>query len=244
MKYDRQKAIEAEQKFLKDPNTSTRNNFIIHHQKLIYRVVNKYKTFISLDQYDDLLQEGMIGLIKASQMYSPDKGAFSTYGTFWILSYVQRFIARQRGHDFCISRKIAFSAENLLSEEEKLVKNNLKTRLSFSPKETKGSEEDLFNLEEVIKSNDLSLDDLIDQKYFILKVEQTALDFIKTSSKKEVKKVILYKRILTPAPLTLGQIADLVNISTEGVRINERPILDHLRKKFENTDCPNFLSFS
>jgi RNA polymerase sigma factor (sigma-70 family) len=47
------------------------------NEKLVHHVAKKYK---GLDQYDDLVQEGMIGLIKAIKRFDSSLGyAFSSY---------------------------------------------------------------------------------------------------------------------------------------------------------------------
>lgn len=41
--------------------------------------------------FEDLVQEGNLGLIRAAQLFNPDKGArFSTYATMWIIQFVSR----------------------------------------------------------------------------------------------------------------------------------------------------------
>lgn len=39
--------------------------------------------------YEDALQEAFIGLIVAAEKYDPERGAFSTYATAWIIHYLQ-----------------------------------------------------------------------------------------------------------------------------------------------------------
>lgn len=73
-----------------------RDQIVIHNQRLISSVAKRYVNILpytSLD-FNDLVQEGNLGLIRAIQDYDPDLGyAFSTYATHWIREYIGRCIA-------------------------------------------------------------------------------------------------------------------------------------------------------
>lgn len=46
-------------------------------------------------EYDDLMQEGFLGLCAAVEHFEPDKDAsFLTYAKFWVCQYILRYIAR------------------------------------------------------------------------------------------------------------------------------------------------------
>lgn len=52
--------------------------------------------------FDDLVQEGTIGLWEAWKRFDPDKGAkFSTYATYWIKKYILEAISKEHktSHD-------------------------------------------------------------------------------------------------------------------------------------------------
>lgn len=59
---------------------------------LVYSVIRKYKQF---DNYDDLYQEGMIGLVKAVRKYNPEMSFhFVRYAIWWIKARVMRSIKK------------------------------------------------------------------------------------------------------------------------------------------------------
>lgn len=44
---------------------------------------------------EDLVQEGVFGLIRAIEKYDPERGAFSTYASYWIRQNLQNYYRRQ-----------------------------------------------------------------------------------------------------------------------------------------------------
>jgi RNA polymerase primary sigma factor len=61
---------------------------------LVGFVAHKYKT-VSLS-FEDLMQEGMVGLIKAVDRFDPERGnCFSTYAIYWIRQAISRLIVKQ-----------------------------------------------------------------------------------------------------------------------------------------------------
>lgn len=66
----------------------------LHNQRLVHSVAKKYpQTGMS---YDDLIQHGMTGLIRAVELFDPEQGnKFSTYAMWWIRQSITRGIANE-----------------------------------------------------------------------------------------------------------------------------------------------------
>ncbi|MFC7958864.1 sigma-70 family RNA polymerase sigma factor [Rhodococcoides kroppenstedtii] len=68
--------------------------FFLHNQRLVHSLAKKYpQTGMS---YEDVVQHGMTGLVRAVELFDPEQGnKFSTYATWWIRQAITRGIANE-----------------------------------------------------------------------------------------------------------------------------------------------------
>jgi RNA polymerase primary sigma factor len=79
-------------KAAKAGHQTARKRLIEKNLRLVVSVVKKYRGYGL--PFEDLIQEGNIGLMRAVEKFDPDKGfRLSTYATWWIRQAVQRALA-------------------------------------------------------------------------------------------------------------------------------------------------------
>lgn len=70
-----------------------RNVFVLANLGLVHLLSNQMRR--QGVRYDDLVQEGTLGLIRATETFEPDRGVrFSTYCVYWIRAKIQRYLQR------------------------------------------------------------------------------------------------------------------------------------------------------
>ena len=75
---------------------AARRRLIEHNLRLVVNHAKQYSPFLShlTLAFEDVVQEGMRGLIRATELYDPCRGyRFSTYATWWIRQSMERGIA-------------------------------------------------------------------------------------------------------------------------------------------------------
>lgn len=78
---------------IKDGDLKARNRMIEGNLGLVLQFAWKFDN--NGVDYEDMFQEGVIGLKKAIDGYDPEKGAFSTYAHFWIRQEIVTLMAEQ-----------------------------------------------------------------------------------------------------------------------------------------------------
>ncbi len=79
---------------VKQGDIEARNEFVIRNLQLVVSCAKKY--YIQGTAFEDLIQEGCLGLIRASELYDPQtfNTTFSTYAVQWIRSFLQKLLER------------------------------------------------------------------------------------------------------------------------------------------------------
>jgi DNA-directed RNA polymerase sigma subunit (sigma70/sigma32) len=114
-----------------------RERFILCNLRLVARVARSFTRSAARANIpmEDVLQEGVLGLTRAAEKYSPTCGyKMSTYAFWWIRQAINRYI-ESRGHIIHITfrmRKRVFDVERAMAQGGSV--DDVATRLGISPK--------------------------------------------------------------------------------------------------------------
>src|SRR4028118_1294152 len=142
-----------------------RQRLIEKNLRLVVSVAKKYRGYGL--PFEDLIQEGNIGLMKAVEKYDPERGfRFSTYATWWVRQAVQRAVA-DKGRTIRVPvhmtekiRKASRAYNELSAElEREPVEEEVAGRLGWTVEEVRTTMEampDATSLDQPVGSEDTS----------------------------------------------------------------------------------------
>ena len=231
-----------------DNGIQARDLLIESNLRLVVFVAKKYLGR-GLD-FQDLIQEGNLGLIKAAEKFDHTRGfRFSTYATYWIKQGITRAIA-DKGRTIRIPVHMLEAINKLMKEQRKLAQelrreptdqelaNKLKISIS-KLKEIQTYSQDTISLETSVGDDEESTfgdfvsDDKIDNplEYTIKeKFKDEMNSILKTLSKKEEKIIRLRFGFGEEDKHTLEEIAKIYGVTRERIRQIEFKAMNKLRK--------------
>ncbi|MES2504307.1 MAG: sigma-70 family RNA polymerase sigma factor [Myxococcota bacterium] len=203
-------------------DVDARNALVMANVGLVHMIVGQmlrpgYK-------YEDLLQEGTLGLIRATETFQADRNIrFSTYGVFWIRAKIQRFIQTHEKDD-----KPAMGPPK---EDAAGNKQTIRARTISIDK--------MASAEEGYSVGDTLSSDLENPEEVALRLEKAStIKNILAGIVRELNnphmKVILEKRILAEDPETLEELGASLHISRESCRLLESKMLKLAKEQLVN----------
>lgn len=219
--------------------------------KLVVSIAKRYHGISDLE-FLDLIQEGNIGLMRATESYDYNKGLkFSTYATWWIRQAITRAIA-DKGSLIRVPVHMAEKINNIKKAKDKLEneehkqptidelakatgmkKSEVEQALDFSyikvsldaPASKESEDPDDTALGDFIESDEQTPEDY----YLNTELREIAIKALDTLPERD--KEIMYARFgfETGAPMTLEAIAARYNVTRERIRQIESNSIRRLR---------------
>ena len=205
----------------KRQNIIEMQQIINSHYKMICAIANQYRNLkiIAENKFlmEDLIAEGIIGLLIAVSRYKKEYGVkLSTYAHHWIKAKILRFLQKLKPN-FPKIPKREQNSQKLFTDYSKII-----SRPIMSLDKKISSNTDTPWKEFLNETNSLYSENELEEYLKFLKVA------VHTFSEREQQ--IIHERLLNQKPKTLQEIADKLQISKERVRQIETNILDSLKK--------------
>ena len=262
---NRLKISEERELFIKIKNgdLEAKNKLVSGNLRLVIPIAKRYLNHGV--KFLDLIQEGNLGLIAASEKFDYERGCtFSTYANWWVKQYIYRSImndGRTIRIPIHIHEKLA--KYNKVYDElgEKLGRNPMPEELAREMHITDNQIYGLMSantgilsldapikensddtLAEIIKSDDLSVEEQYEKSSLVKEVDDL-LDNV-LLKKRDIEIIKLRNGFYNNRRYSLKEISDIFNISSERVRQIEVKAYEILRKTRYSSTVVEYLENS
>lgn len=221
---------------------------VLHNQRLVHSVAQRYAP--SGMSYEDLVQHGVIGLIRAVELFDPSLGnKFSTYAMNWIRQSITRAIANESRlirlpvHMYERVQKVWQTRARLTVDREEpsvhqlalaceLTDGQVTECLMLGPQDilsldTPVGPEGETTLGDLYDSADPNADPEHQLEFALLRQQLHAV--LDTLSEREAGIVSLRFGLSDGEPKTLDQIGKIYGVTRERIRQIEKKVMDKLR---------------
>lgn len=209
-----------------------RNALVLANLGLVHLVANQMRR--SGLRYEDLVQEGTLGLLRATETFEPDRGVrFSTYCVYWIRAKIQRLLQRLERDD---TPSIAGAEmEELAGGRRRRPRARALSLDAPLGAGGSGGEGDERCVGELVS------DAGEDPEGATLRFErQRTVEQVLTDIAAEIGDprllTIIERRLLAEEPETLATLGVRLNLSREGARLLENKVLKIARVRLEAFD--------
>ncbi|MDR2142520.1 MAG: RNA polymerase factor sigma-32 [Deltaproteobacteria bacterium] len=222
-----------------DPEAGQR--LVTGNLRLVVKIAMEFQSHW-LNNLQDLIQEGNVGLLQALKKFDPSRGVkFSYYASYWIKAYILKYIMDNwrlvKVGTTQAQRKLFY---NLKKEQEKIQREGLDPgygllaeRLGVSEGEVKemnirltagrevsldaplGQDSDQSQIS-LLPSNEEGVDNFLADAQLRELLSDKIARFRETLNAREL--LILDKRLLTEDPVTLQEVGEEFGVSRERVR--------------------------
>lgn len=252
--------LELVKSWQNNSNKAALDQLVLCNMKIVSKEASKIKSRNYYISYEDLMQEGIAGLLKAASMFdSNQEVTFLTYAMWWIKANMKRYVMDYRSvvkmgttrDDRTLFSNLSKSVRE--AEEAGLSGEDMLTYIAKSLSVKKSSLQQMMNS---LKGSDVRLDtpvsknqdgdtmkvDLLEDSndYHLLFEEQDEINSLTVAIKEiintmpSLERSVIENRFLTDTPKTLRELEADLGVSREWVRKTEIKALDRIRKRLKS----------
>jgi RNA polymerase sigma-32 factor len=229
-----------------------KNRLVTSNLRLVVKIAMEYRRAYS--QILDLIQEGNAGLVQAVNRFNPYIGVkLSTYSAWWIRAYILKFLMdnkslvrmgttdaqrklffRLRGEAekmYALTQKFdaKLLAENIGVKETDVIDMHQRlTKNDFSLDSPVGNESDTRHIDNLVSSQEKSLDETIDHERLLTLVRQKSKELEAQLNERDL--FIFQNRILADDPVTLQDVGHKYGITRERARQLESRVIKRMKE--------------
>ena len=236
---------ELTQRYKDEQCNHAREKLILAHQKLVIGMARKFR--YSGLPFQDLVNEGNIGLMRACETFDPSRGfRLSTFATYWIFTSIQDFVHRnisvlrlgRSRHERAGLRKLlrqqvtpedfANGVEGMSGRDLALMSAALgNAGISIHDQPEEGTELGTALADEKTGADQIMDASLVSRRREVLCDVRSELD--------EREREVVIARFLSDRTQTLRELASRLEISAERVRQIEQSGLESMRRIMERS---------
>lgn len=200
-----------------------RNCLVMSNIGLVHLVANQFCR--PPVRYEDLVQEGTMGLIRATETFEPGRGVrFSTYSVYWIRAKIQRLLQKIERDDIP-----AIIGAEMLEDEKGKRRRPRARKLSI---EHSQEDEESRNLSELLPSESKNPEHVALQIERDKVIKEVLAGIVEELGDERLH-VIIEWRLLAEEPETLTNVGARLNLSREGARLLEAKILKLAKQRLK-----------
>lgn len=209
------------QRVQKYADIDARNCLVMANIGLVHLVANQFCR--PPVRYEDLVQEGTMGLIRATETFEPGRGVrFSTYSVYWIRAKIQRLLQKLEKDDIP-----TIAGAEMLEDDKGKRRRPRARKVSIEYSQEDDESRSLSELLPSESKNPEAVALQIERDKVIKEVLHGIVDELGD----ERMNTIIEWRLLTEDPETLTDVGARLNLSREGARLLEAKMLKMARQK-------------